>query len=152
MDITDKTLGLGNYEALAKELGVSDEAVVEMEQRMGGKDLSLDVEVGKEREDGATHLDFLMDKVESQEEVLTKIQEEENVKRELESALKSLDERERFIIDNRILRDTPLTLQELGKKLNVSGERIRQIENQALKKMKKVFKKERASDSARKPK
>ena len=152
MDITDKTLGLGNYEALAKELGVSDEAVVEMEQRMGGKDLSLDVEVGKEREEGATHLDFLMDKVESQEEVLTKIQEEENVKRELESALKSLDERERFIIDNRILRDTPLTLQELGKKLNVSGERIRQIENQALKKMKKVFKKERASDSARKPK
>jgi len=152
MDITDKTLGLGNYEALAKELGVSDETVVEMEQRMGGKDLSLDVEVGKEREEGATHLDFLMDKVESQEEVLTKIQEEENVKRELESALKSLDERERFIIDNRILRDTPLTLQELGKKLNVSGERIRQIENQALKKMKKVFKKERASDSARKPK
>jgi RNA polymerase sigma-32 factor len=152
MDITDKTLGLGNYKALAKELGVSDEAVVEMEQRMGGKDLSLDVEVGKEREEGATHLDFLMDKVESQEEVLTKIQEEENVKRELESALKSLDERERFIIDNRILRDTPLTLQELGKKLNVSGERIRQIENQALKKMKKVFKKERASDSARKPK
>jgi RNA polymerase sigma-32 factor len=150
MDITDKTLGLGNYKALAKELGVSDEAVVEMEQRMGGKDLSLDVEVGKEREEGATHLDFLMDKVESQEEVLTKIQEEENVKRELESALKSLDERERFIIDNRILRDTPLTLQELGKKLNVSGERIRQIENQALKKMKKVFKKERASDSARK--
>jgi DNA-directed RNA polymerase sigma subunit (sigma70/sigma32) len=43
-----------------------------------------------------------------------------------------------------------LTLQELGKKLNVSGERIRQIENQALKKMKKIFKKERASDSARK--
>jgi RNA polymerase sigma-32 factor len=83
MDITDKTLGLGNYKALAKELGVSDEAVVEMEQRMGGKDLSLDVEVGKEREEGATHLDFLMDKVESQEEVLTKIQEEENVKREL---------------------------------------------------------------------
>ena len=111
MDITDKTLGLGNYKALAKELGVSDEAVVEMEQRMGGKDLSLDVEVGKEREEGATHLDFLMDKVESQEEVLTKIQEEENVKRELESALKSLDEIERFIIDNRILRDKGLTLQ-----------------------------------------
>ena len=145
MDITDKTLGLGNYKALAKELGVSDEAVVEMEQRMGGKDLSLDVEVGKEREEGATHLDFLIDKVESQEEVLTKIQEEENVKRELESALKSLDERERFIIDNRILRDKGLTLQELGKKFNVSGERIRQIENQALKKMKKTFKKERAS-------
>jgi RNA polymerase sigma-32 factor len=110
-----------------------------MEQRMAGKDLSLDVEIREEGE-RATHLDFLADKLASQEEILTKIQEEEKIKRELDTALKSLEERERFIIENRILRDNPLTLEELGTKLNISRERVRQIENEALKKMKTILK------------
>ncbi len=51
-----------------------------------------------------------------------------------------MEERERFIIENRILRDNPLTLEELGTKLNISRERVRQIENEALKKMKTILK------------
>ncbi len=139
MELTNKILSPEDYKTLAKELGVSDEAIAEMEQRMAGKDVSLDVEI---REDGErpTHLDFLADKLASQEEILTKIQEEEKIKRELDTALKSLEEMERFIIENRILRDNPLTLEELGTKLNISRERVRQIENEALKKMKTVLK------------
>ncbi len=139
--IDDKALETKNYKALAEELGVSDEAVIEMEQRMLGKDLSLDAEIRREGEEGATYLDLLVDRLWDQEEVLTKIEEEERVKKELEVVLSSLKERERFIIENRILREKPLTLEELGMKLNISGERVRQIENEALKKMKEVLKK-----------
>jgi len=139
MELTNKILSPEDYKTLAKELGVSGEAIAEMEQRMAGKDLSLDVEIREEGE-RATHLDFLADKLASQEEILTKIQEEEKIKRELDTALKSLEERERFIIENRILRDNPLTLEELGTKLNISRERVRQIENEALKKMKTILK------------
>ena len=52
-----------------------------------------------------------------------------------------MKERERFIIKNRILRDNPLTLEELGKELNLSRERVRQIESEALKKMRSVIEK-----------
>lgn len=139
MELANKILGPEDYKTLAKELEVSGEAIAEMEQRMAGKDVSLDVEIREEGE-RATHLDFLADKLASQEEILTKIQEEEKIKRELDTALKSLEERERFIIENRILRDNPLTLEELGTKLNISRERVRQIENEALKKMKTILK------------
>ena len=139
MELTNKILSPEDYKTLAKELGVSGEAIAEMEQRMAGKDVSLDVEIREEGE-RATHLDFLADKLASQEEILTKIQEEEKIQRELDAALKSLEERERFIIENRILRDNPLTLEELGTKLNISRERVRQIENEALKKMKTILK------------
>ncbi len=139
MELEKEMLSPENYKTLAKELDVSKEALIEMEKRMGGKDLSLDVEVGGKGE--GTHLDFLVDTLSSQEEMLTKIQEEEKVKRELEIALNSLEERERLIIESRILRDKPLTLEELGKKLEISGERVRQIEYLGLKKMKEILKK-----------
>jgi RNA polymerase sigma-32 factor len=139
MEMTEEKLSLEDYKALARELGVSDEAVMEMEERMGAKDISLDVEI-KEEGEGATHLDLLVDKLAGQEEVLARIQEEEKIKRESEAALKSLEKRERFIIENRILREDPLTLEELGTKLNISRERVRQIENEALKKMKMILK------------
>src|SRR3990167_5510034 len=116
MDIGDVTLSHEDYKNLAKELGVSDQAVIEMDQRMGTKDLSLDAEINGDGE--ITHLDFLVDDLSNQEELVTKAQEEDEVKKGLETALKSLKERERFVIENRILKDTPLTLEELGKKLN----------------------------------
>ncbi|MGH7909541.1 MAG: RNA polymerase sigma factor RpoH [Thermodesulfobacteriota bacterium] len=139
MDIGDVTLSSEDYKNLAKELGVSDQAVIEMDQRMGSKDLSLDAEINGDGE--ITHLDFLVDDVTNQEELVTRAQEEDEVKKGLETALKSLKERERFVIENRILNDTPLTLEELGKKLNLSRERVRQIENTALKKIKTVLEK-----------
>ena len=139
MDIGDVTLSSEDYKNLAKELGVSDQAVIEMDQRMGSKDLSLDAEINGDGE--ITHLDFLVDDVTNQEELVTRAQEEDEVKKGLETALKSLKERERFVIENRILNDTPLTLEELGKKLNLSRERVRQIESTALKKIKTVLEK-----------
>jgi RNA polymerase sigma-32 factor len=139
MDITEENLSPEDYKNLADELGVSDEEVIEMDQRMGGKDLSLDAELSSSGD--TTHLDFLVDDVSNQEDIITKAEEEEKVKSELETALESLKERERFIIENRILRDKPLTLEELGTILNLSRERIRQIESVALQKIRHVLEK-----------
>ncbi|MGH7793132.1 MAG: RNA polymerase sigma factor RpoH [Thermodesulfobacteriota bacterium] len=139
MDITEENLSPEDYKNLADELGVSDEAVIEMNQRMGGKDLSLDAELNTSGE--MTHLDFLVDDLSNQEDLITRAEEEEKVKSELETALESLKERERFIIENRILKDKPLTLEELGTKLNLSRERVRQIEGVALQKIRHVLEK-----------
>jgi len=138
MDIDDN-LSPEDYKNLADELGVSDKDVIEMDQRMGTKDLSLDAELTTERNN--THLDFLADDISNQEELISKSEEEENFKTGLEIALDSLKERERYIIKNRILSEHPSTLEDLGSELNISRERVRQIESSALKKIKTVLEK-----------
>jgi RNA polymerase sigma-32 factor len=145
MDIENENLSHEDYRALAEEFGVSDEVIIEMEQRMGGKDLSLDAQI--KGDSGTTHADLLESGASNQEEVITRVEEEEELKRGLEVALKSLKERERFVVENRILTDKPLTLEELGTKLNLSRERVRQIENTALKKMKGVLERMGVSSS-----
>ncbi|MGB7292246.1 MAG: RNA polymerase sigma factor RpoH [Thermodesulfobacteriota bacterium] len=139
MDYTEDILSSDEYKNLAEELGVSDEAVVEMDQRIGTKDLSLDAELAANNE--STHLDFLVDDLTNQEELISKNEEEENLKSGLDIAMDSLKDRERFIIKSRILSENPLTLEELGSELNISRERVRQIESSALQKIKNVLEK-----------
>ncbi len=87
-------------------------------------------------------MDFLEDESFDQEKLLEKNQVNKIVSKNMQKALDDLKDRERYIIEKRILTDTPQTLEELGKKFNISRERVRQIESSALKKIKKVFKEE----------
>jgi len=123
------------YELLAKDLDVPKEDIIEMEQRMASRDLSLDAPFDEGKE--LTHLDLLQEESPSQEEVLAHEQEKEIREREVQKALKRLSEKEVFIIKNRIMSDAPLTLQQIGTQLKLSRERVRQIESEALKKLKK---------------
>lgn len=126
-----------DYRELAEKLNVPEEAVIEMEQRMGGKDLSLDAELTDERD--ASHMDFLTGGEASQEDILTKAEEDERVRSRMAVALKTLKDRELYIIEKRVLTDHPQTLEELGSKFKISRERVRQIESAALKKIKNVL-------------
>ncbi|HSC34171.1 MAG TPA: RNA polymerase sigma factor RpoH [Thermodesulfobacteriota bacterium] len=137
LEMGGEALSTEDYRELAERLDVPDEAVIEMEQRMGSKDLSLDAELTSEKD--ASHLDFLTGGDANQEELLTKAQEEETVRKGMAVALKTLKDRERYIIEKRVLSDQPLTLEELGTKFNISRERVRQIESAALKKIKDVL-------------
>lgn len=137
LEMGGEALSTEDYRELAERLDVPDEAVIEMEQRMGSKDLSLDAELTSEKD--ASHLDFLTGGEANQEELLTKAQEEEKVRKGMAVALKALKDRERYIIEKRVLSDQPLTLEELGTKFNISRERVRQIESAALKKIKDVL-------------
>ncbi len=139
LDYTEDILTPDEYKNLAEELGVSDEAVVEMDQRIAGKDLSLDAELAANNE--STHLDFLTDDLTNQEEIVSKSEEEENLKSGLDIAMDSLKDREKYIITSRILSENPRTLEELGSELNISRERVRQIESSALQKIKHVLEK-----------
>jgi RNA polymerase sigma-32 factor len=139
MELGDGNLSSEDYKELADKLNVSNEAVIEMDKRMGGKDLSLDAEIKGDTD--LSHMDFLADdNVVNQEDLITKVEEEKRIKSGMIDALKTLKDRERFIIENRILADKPLTLEELGTRYNISRERVRQIENAALKKLKTVLK------------
>ena len=123
------------YELLANDLDVAKEDIIEMEQRMSSRDLSLDTPFDEGNE--LTHLDLLQESSPNQEEMLAQEQEKKIREREVHKALKRLNEKEVYVIKNRIMADEPLTLQEIGNHLKLSRERVRQIESEALKKLKK---------------
>ena len=123
------------YEVLANDLDVTKENIIEMEQRMSARDLSLDTPFDEDRE--LTHLDLLQEESVNQEEALLQLQEKKIREREVQNALRRLSEKEAYVIENRIMAESPLTLQEIGDHLKLSRERVRQIESEALKKLKR---------------
>jgi len=123
------------YELLAKDLDVAKSDIIEMEQRMSSRDLSLDTPFDDGHE--LTHLDLLQEDSLNQEDALVQEQEKKIRENEVVNAMKRLNEKEVFVIKNRIMADSPLTLQEIGNHLKLSRERVRQIESEALKKLKK---------------
>jgi RNA polymerase sigma-32 factor len=123
------------YERLADDLEVAKEDIIEMEQRMSSRDLSLDAPFDEGHE--LTHLDLLQEDSPNQEEIFAQEEEKGIREREIEKAMKRLNEKEIYVIKNRIMSDSPLTLQEIGDHLALSRERVRQIESEALKKLKK---------------
>jgi len=125
--------GADDLEATALSLDVRESDVVEMGERLRG-DCSLDAEVRDG--DGYTLLESLADARENQEELMAKHQEQDLLKREVTTALATLNDKERFIVERRVAADEPMTLQEIADKFSISRERVRQIEQGALKKMK----------------
>ncbi len=117
---------------IAKELVVDEADVKEMNCRLVG-DKSLNVAVSDEDED--EQIDFLVDRTQNIEESLSRRQEAGQKAKILQQCLGQLSEREQYIIKNRMLTETPVTLEELGAKFNVSRERIRQIEKSAFDKL-----------------
>lgn len=120
--------------AVSQALGVKESEFVEMDQRLRG-DYSLDCE-GTDGE-GSPLIDSLADERKNQEDALADFQEAFILEREVSVALDRLNEKERYVIENRVIADDPMTLQEIADHFSVSRERIRQIEEGALKKMKK---------------
>ncbi len=124
-----------SYEDIAKDLGVKEEEIHEMEQRMGRRDLSLDLPFDEDQE--LTPLALLSDDSPDQEDMLIRSQDSQIQRNEISKALARLSERERYIITHRIMGDNPLTLREIGDTLHLSRERIRQIEKEALTKLRR---------------
>jgi RNA polymerase sigma-32 factor len=121
-------------EEIARKLNVKASEVREMEQRMGGRDLSLDAPVGEEGD--ATHLDFVESEGASQVDEVADRQQAQITRERIRLALQRLDPRERFIIENRVMGDAEMTLSELGEHFGFSRERARQLEIRAKDKLK----------------
>lgn len=130
------TGGEDDLPEIANELEVSEAEVAEMTMRMQG-DLSLDAEF--EGGEGGSWLDSLADDRPNQEVQLASLQDQAEVQRVIGDAVSQLNEKEQYIISARVTSDDPLTLQEIADKFSISRERVRQIEANALKKIKKLL-------------
>jgi RNA polymerase sigma-32 factor len=125
------------YDLLAHDLDVTKEDIMEMEQRMSSRDLSLDAPFDESQE--LTHLDLLKEESLNQEEAIAQEEEKKIREHEVQNALKRLNEKEAYVLQNRIMAEEPLTLQQIGDHLKLSRERVRQIESEALNKLKREF-------------
>jgi RNA polymerase sigma-32 factor len=125
---------LTNIDEIARRLHVKPTEVREMEQRMGGRDLSLDAPMGEEG--GNTHVDFVASGAALQDDEFAGKEEADLIGVHVREALLRLDPRERFIIEQRVMNEQPMTLKELGEHFGFSRERARQLEIRAKDKLK----------------
>ncbi|MBI1206253.1 MAG: RNA polymerase factor sigma-32 [Azospirillum sp.] len=120
-------------EWIARELRVEVSDVESMEMRMAASDQSLNAPINEAGDDDWQ--DFLADQRPSPEAVVIGMRDGRTRSRWLSEALGELSPRERTIISQRRLRDEGATLEELGRELGVSKERVRQLEHRALGKL-----------------
>lgn len=128
---------------LAQRLGVKETEVREMQERMGQNELSLDQPIGEESE--ATLANTLADDRNNPEQTVAEAEWRDFAKSQVEDFAATLDEKELEIFRRRLWSDSPLTLQEVGQRFGISGERVRQIESR-LKDRFRQFVKSRAPD------
>lgn len=118
---------------LAKRLDVKESEVIEMEQRLGSMDLSIDAPASSESD--ATFQSLLPAADATAEELVSKKQLQDLLRRHLEEFQTTLNEKEEAIFEDRLLSEEKVTLQVLADRLGVSRERIRQIEGRVKEKL-----------------
>jgi RNA polymerase sigma-32 factor len=129
-------LSADETQAVAKELGVSPAEVTEMEQRLSARDVAFDPAPDADDEEGVYSPASYLPAPDSDPAVAVEREEWDDAStKRLGHALESLDSRSKEIIRRRWLADDKATLHELADEYAVSAERIRQIEAQALKKL-----------------
>ncbi len=133
-----KQLGWFNNDevtAVADDLGVKRNDVLEMEKRLNGMDIGFDGPDDHDDDMAQAPAQYLQDNSLEPAHLLEQSNWSENQEAMLYDALKDLDERSRDILQQRWLSDNKATLHQLADKYNVSAERIRQLENNAIKKL-----------------
>jgi len=124
-------------EKVAKDLGVKPSEVREMEKRLGGSDMSFDP-LGESDDDEVSFApsQYLEDEDANPADIFEKESLNEESTSKLYEAINQLDDRSRDILQDRWLADEKLTLHDLAEKYEISAERVRQIEKNAMKKVK----------------
>jgi RNA polymerase sigma-32 factor len=126
------------YKELSVAIGVSVADVANMDSRLSAPDMSLNMTFSDE-ENGAERMDFLADDAPLPDETVEGIIDSERRSAWLAKAFRVLTDREKRIIASRRLAEESATLEELGDELGISKERVRQIENRALEKLRKAL-------------
>ncbi len=126
---------------LADRLQVRERDVLEMDQRLGSWELSLDQPISKDKEEG-TFLDFLPAPTPRVDDTIAKKELMLLFRKKLGEFSKTLDERDEEILRNRLLSETPLTLEEIGRKYSITKERSRQLEARIIKRLRQFMKAE----------
>ena len=125
---------------LSERLGVSEQEITNMDQRLDGWEVSLDAPIKEDSED--ERMAFVPTPGVSADNQVAKSEMQAILREKIDHFRKELNERELDILENRLFSDSPLTLQEIGDHYGISRERVRQIENNMTKKMKSYFEQE----------
>ncbi len=139
MQSTEERVGDEIHKRIATAIGVSREDVALMDARLSGPDMSLNASVGEESEASSERMDFLIDGAALPDETVTATVDGERRHLWLQQALTVLSERELRILRERRLAEDQATLEALGHRLGISKERVRQIENRALEKLRRAL-------------
>ncbi len=127
-------------QTVANDLGVTTENVMEMEKRLNAHDASFDPYVGEADDDSySAPAGYLTDQRPDPAMILEEQQWQEQSETQLKNALAKLDERSLDILHSRWLAEEKATLHQLADKYGVSAERVRQLENNAIKKLRASF-------------
>ncbi len=124
---------------LSGRLGVSEEEIKDMQQRLKGRDISLDAPIS---EDGPARMIDLQSNGGSGQELDERLGTQEELLRlneKIEQIRPTLNDREKFLLETRLLSDEPLTLQEIGEKYGITREAVRQLETRLLEKIRKTM-------------
>ena len=141
-NLRSKKKGLGwlteeEVESMAKDLGVKPSEVREMEKRLSGNDLPFDPLADSDDDEASySPSQYLEDEDANPADIFAKESLDETNTSQLYEAINKLDDRSRDILQDRWLADEKLTLHELAEKYGISAERVRQIEKNAMKKVK----------------
>ena len=144
-NLRSKKKGLGwlteeEVESMAKDLGVTPSEVREMEKRLSGIDMPFDPLADSDDDEASfSPSQYLEDIDANPADIFEKETFDENNASQLYEAINQLDDRSRDILQDRWLADEKLTLHELAEKYEISAERVRQIEKNAMKKVKLSF-------------
>ena len=136
-DVSREFLGQNELNKVSSMLNVKPIEVQNMESRLTGGDLFLNQKVDNESENDL--LSLLADERDNPEEVFESFNDLSVKKHYIHEAINTLNDREKTIINLRKFKEKSITLDELGKKLKISKERVRQIETKALEKLKRAI-------------
>jgi RNA polymerase sigma-32 factor len=125
---------------LAERLNVKEQEVIQMTERMASPETSLDAPRGVEGRE--TYSEVLRSPEEELDEKLFQNARKEAFRKKLKKYRAGLTDKKAFIFDERIMREDPLTLEDIGKRYDISRERVRQIESSILSDIKKEMRKE----------
>ena len=140
MKKTLKPLKPSEISDIAKQLNVKESDVIEMEYRFNGHEIAIDYQDNESEEDNYRPISYLQDENADPASQLMLEETETNKLDALTEALKTIDERSRYVLETRWLNETKTkTLHELADELNISAERVRQIEQNALKKLRSLM-------------
>jgi len=123
---------------LAKQLRAKPQEIAEMEQRMSGRDMSLDTPV---EDDGPPRLDLVPGAEQPADDLVAEAQISKILVDRVAESMARLDARERYIIERRVLDERPVTFKDLGEHFGVSRERARQLELRAKEKLRGLLEK-----------
>ena len=136
-------LNAEDVKQIALELNVKEDVVIEMEKRMCQGDMSLDLPYSNNEEEySAQQSLYLEDKTSDLESQIVEEDYYDNFKKVVRDIMGTFDDRAKDIVLSRYLLDKKITLQELASKYSISAERVRQIEEESLAKIKKEIKKQ----------